>query len=451
MRRVARISLTALLCANSTLALAQQLSADVEAIRIGNVGDSWQSVDFLNTYTSAVVVCTYTLPGRSSPPAIPRLRNVSATGMELRAQVWAPAGTVTPSTVHCLVVDEGTHSLAGGQVLEARRINAPGTTGLASGWNTSDSVDAAPLFTALPADMIVMGGLMTANDAQPSAFVTRATSRLSRPTPTAFFVGKHIGQIAGTRAAETLGVIVTSPGAGTANDVGYRFGITASTVQGVGTNTPPWSTAVAGDFDTGVATVNAMKGNQGGFAVLYGADPLPANRLDLAIDEETVAGDTTRTHIEEEVAFALFRDDQTAQLSATKTLSTSQATPQGGFHTPGADVLYTLSVQNTGSAPLARDGLFFTDPLPPEVDLFTGDLAGPGSGPVLFDADGTGLTFDPQTDIAYSVGPPAGFSACTAAPTNPALTHLCLRPGGRLGGGTLQPGTATFTFQARIK
>ena len=445
MTALVRMVAVALLCACP--ALAQQLSSGVEALRVENVGDGWQAVDFLNSYASAVVVCTYNLPSRSSPPAIPRVRNVSATGMELRAQVWSPAGAATPSTVHCLVADEGTHTLSQNQTLEARRIDAPNTTGLATNWNVNDFVNAAPLFTALPGDMVVLGGLMTANDAQPSAFIARATSRLDRPTPAVFLVAKHIGQISGTRAAETLGVIVTSPGSGTANDVGYSFGVTPNTVQGVGTNTPPWSTAVAGDFDTGVATVNAMNGNQGGFAVLFGADPLPANRLDLAIDEETVAGDTSRSHIEEEVAFALFDDNQTEQLSATKTLST----PPGGFNIPGADVLYTLAVQNTGSAPLARDGLFISDPLPAEVDLFTGDLAGPGSGPVLFDAGGTGLTLDPQTDIAYSVGAPAGFAACTAAPTNPALTHLCLRPGGRLGAGTLQPGTATFTFQARIK
>ncbi|HHS92432.1 MAG TPA: lamin tail domain-containing protein, partial [Campylobacterales bacterium] len=46
----------------------------------------------------------------------------------------------------------------------------------------------------------------------------------------------------------------------------------------------------------------AEDGGHGGWAVLYGSSPFGTS-LDLAIDEETVAGDTTRKHTKEQVAY----------------------------------------------------------------------------------------------------------------------------------------------------
>ena len=432
-------------------ASAQQLSLDVEALRVEAVGDAWVNVGFLNSYTSAVVACTYNLPSRANPPAIPRIRNVTSTGMELRAQRWSPSGTVAASTIHCLVVDQGVHTLAGGQVLEARRVVSDNTVGWANNWPVANYENVTSTFTQTFPNLVVIGSVMTANDPEPSSFSTRAsTARGTRPTSTNFLVGKHIGQISGTRATETLGVIATSPGSGTANDVTYLFGVGPNSGAGVG-NSPPYSTPVTGDFDTGVITQNAENGGQGGFAVLYGPDPLPPNAYRWAIDEETFAGDTTRTHTTEEVAHALFADNQTANVSASKDLDLS-----GVARTvPGTDVEYTLTASNNGSAP-ARE-LFFTDTLPPEVELFTGDLAGPGSGPVTLASTNSGLSLA-SGDIAFSDSAlaPGSFAACTYTPTapyDPAVRHLCIRPSGVLKGGSLESTTpqATFRFRTRVR
>ena len=444
-RAVTAVAGALLVCAK---AHAQQLTLDVEAVRVSAVGDAWVNVGFRNTYGSAVVACTYNLPSRNDAPAIARIRNVTATGMEVRAQIWAPSGTVAPSDVHCLVVDEGVQTLPGGQVLEARRVVSDRTTGWSTNWNTADYENAAAVFTQTFPNLVVLGSPMTSNDPEPSAFTTRSSgNRGTPPTSADFLVGKHIGQTTGARATETLGVIATSPGAGSANDVDYLFGITGNTVGGVG-NSPPYTTAVAGDFGTGVATQTAEVGGQGSFAVLYGSDPLPANRLDLALDEETLAGDTSRTHLLEQVSYALFRNDQTADIRASKTLADTSA-----YALPNGEVEYVLSVENRGSAP--ADGLFLTDAVPNNLEMWTGDMGAPGSGPVAFAGAGAGLSLA-AGDVGFATSAPANFSDCNASTNggyDPSVTHLCIRPSGALDATSLQGTTpaATFRFRTRIR
>ena len=436
----------ALLCCAQ--AQAQQLTLDVEAVRVPAVGNTWVNVAFRNTYSSAVVSCTYNLPSRNDAPAVARVRNVTATGMEVRAQLWAPGGTVTPSDIHCLVVEEGVRTLPGGQVLEARRVVSDRTTGWSTNWNRADYEDVTSVFTQAFPSLVVIGSPMTANDPQPSAFAVRGSAnRGTLPTSAQFFVGKHIGQTTGTRATETLGVIATSPGAGTTNDVDYLFGITGNAVGGVG-NSPPYSITVSGDFSTGVAAQTGEIGGQGSFAVLYGSDPLPANRLDLALDEETLAGDTTRTHLLERVAYALFRDDQTADLRAGKTLADTSA-----YALPDSQVEYVLSVENRGNAP--ADGVFLVDAIPPDLVVWTGDMGAPGSGPVAFAGAGTGLSLA-SGDVGFATSAPANFNDCNA-PTSggfdASVTHLCIRPSGMLKATSLQGTTpaATFRFRTHIR
>ena len=343
-------------------------------------------------------------------------------------------------------------------MVEARRIVSSRTTGLSAGnWNPADFEDASGIFTSNFADLVVLGQVMTANDPEPSTFVTRGDNRRDRPTSSLFRVGKHIGQISGTRATETLAVIATSPGSGTGNGVTFAFGITPNVIQGVGSGKGSgqgrWSAPVAGDFDAGVLTQNGENGGQGGFAVLVGPDPLPDGELVAAIDEETLAGDRSRGHLPEEVAYALFRAAQTVEFEATKTVATREP---GALFAPGEELTYTLTLAQTGSAALGEDTLFVVDALPPEVELFTGDLGAPGSGPVAFTDTDSGLAFAPS-DVGYVAGGPAPtrFSDCDAvpaAPYDPDITHLCIRPRGRLAPQTLVPGaSAGFAFRARLK
>ncbi len=72
---------------------------------------------------------------------------------------------------------------------------------------------------------------------------------------------------------------------------------------------------------------------------------------------------------------------------------------------PGAVVLYTATITNTG--PGQAETVVFTDPLSGDLSFFAGDMAGPGSGPVLFTdgaiASGVAYTFSGLANAADSI------------------------------------------------
>ncbi|MEM9226092.1 MAG: hypothetical protein AAGA24_06215, partial [Pseudomonadota bacterium] len=299
----------------------QALSLDVEAVRAPNVGAGWQTVDLVNTYTSAVVTCTYNLRSSSDNEATVRIQNVTSNSFQVRAQQFENSSAVTASDVHCLIADEGVNTLSDGRVIEARTVISTATAGQAIGFGAGNYTNVTSLVTGGHASLVVLGQVMSFNDAQASTFTSSNCNNRNTPaTVAAICVTKQIGQINDTRLDETLGFIITEPGTGSVNDVTYAFARGADTVRGVG-NTPPQTYAVSGDFDTGVATIAALDGGQGGWAVLYGADPLPNNQINLAIDEETVAGDSSRGHTTEEVYYGVFQNNQTAALDAQKSIT----------------------------------------------------------------------------------------------------------------------------------
>jgi len=300
-----------------------------------------------------IVVCTYVLPSFASNDATVRVQNAGATSFEVRVQQFETSDAVTSSDVHCLIADEGIHTLDDGKTIEARTVVSTGTSGRAVGWGSGTTENVTSLVTGGHSSLVVLGQVMSFNDSKASVFWTNnCSNRGTEPTPTAFCVGKHIGSITGTRANETLGFIVTSPGTGTVNDVDYAFAKGPDSVAGTG-NSPPYQYTVSGNFETGVLTQAAEDGGDGGWAVLYGADPLPNNRINLAIEEEVVERDMSRTHTQEKVYYGVFRDNQTANLAASKTTDVYSGS-SSAFAIPGSDMLYTLTVENSGTAPVDR-------------------------------------------------------------------------------------------------
>ena len=440
-------------------AAAQALSLDVEAKRIENVGAAWQTVELVNTYTSAVVACTYNLRTNANREAHIRVRNVGSDSFEVRVQRFEDSSAFTASDVHCLIADEGVNTLADGRVIEARTVLSTVTAGNAVGWGSANTTNVTSMVTGGHSNLVILGQVMSFNDSEGSVFWSNNCNNRGNPaTLTSICVGKHIGMINDTRAAETLAFIITESGTGTVNDVDYAFARGGNSIAGTG-NTPPYQYTVSGNFDTGIATQAAENGGNGGWAVLYGTDPLPNNRINLAVEEETVAGDTTRRHINEEVYYGVFRNRQTAALSVEKTTEVyaGSAIP---FAVPGSEVLYTLNVESTGTAPVDDDTFFLVDTLPDEVAIYSGDIddGGPELGMVIFDPKSSGLTFDEATDLGFSraVAKPEDFDAdCGETPTSAydiTIRHICFAPKGQMLGGAIQPDAeVSFTFRGRIE
>ncbi|MEM1147595.1 MAG: hypothetical protein AAF582_11165 [Pseudomonadota bacterium] len=435
----------------------QALSLDFEAVRVENLGASFRTVSLINTYTNPVVVCTYHLKTNADNEATVRVANAQSTQFDVRVQRFENSAAFTDSDVHCLIADEGVHTLSDGRVIEARKVLSTVTAGNAVGWGSANYTNITSLVSGGHSSLVLLGQVMSFNDPKASVFTSSNCNNRGTPaTVSSICVTKHIGMINDTRLSEMLGLIITEPGSGTVNDVDYAFARGPNSVAGTG-NTPPYAYSVAGDFEIGIATMAAENGGNGGWAVLYGADPLPANQINLAIEEETVAGDTTRRHINEEVYYGVFRNRQTAALNVTKTTQVA-AVSMSPFAIPGSDVLYTLNVESTGTAPVDEDSLFLVDTLPEEVAYFHGDIddAGPLTGTVHFTPMSSGVTFDAMTDLAFSdaTAKPSNFAACTYAPNtgyDAAVRHVCFAPKGQLLGGAIQPDAAfSLTYRTRI-
>ena len=127
----------ALSCLPLSQATGQALSEDVEVTLVPNVGATFQTVALYNSYTSPVIVCTYNLASSADPSATVRMRNVRTTSFEIRLQQFENSSTVSPGDVHCLIVEEGVHTLSDGLEIEAHTVVSDQTSGLAvpNTWN----------------------------------------------------------------------------------------------------------------------------------------------------------------------------------------------------------------------------------------------------------------------------------------------------------------------------
>lgn len=156
-----------------------------------------------------------------------------------------------------------------------------------------------------------------------------------------------------------------------------------------------------------------------------------------------------------------FQND--TNLSVSKTSSVWDPGGVGLFHTPGTEVLYRVTVRNDGTGELDGDSLLIVDSLPSDVEFWNGDIDDGGTNdyadiaPIGFqEITGTGVSFDPLTDLRFSTGTtePTSFDDCTSISMDSNfrsdIRYICLRPTGTLGFGSPTP-EISFVLRARIK
>lgn len=289
----------------------QAITDNLEYQKISGVGYGWRHISFSNTYSDAIVVCSNVLPSQASNEAVVRLNNISATGVDIKIQRPNDVDTGYTTDVYCIISDEGSYTIP--IKYEAHKVVSDLTNGLSSpnNWSASRAEDVSGAIINSYTKPAVLGQVMSYNDNRFSTFWSfDCDSRKNRPFQSGMAdgicVGKHVGQIAEERANETLGYIVAEAGVYELKD--FSMAIDYGTgIKGVG-DTPSYTFSLDKAYTEGIVTKEAENGGQGGWAVLYGLSPF-GTRLDLAIDEETVAGDTTRTHIGEDVAYWVMLND----------------------------------------------------------------------------------------------------------------------------------------------
>lgn len=132
-------------------------------------------------------------------------------------------------------------------------------------------------------------------------------------------------------------------------------------------------------------------------------------------------------------------------LTVTK-VATIISDPLGlaSYHVPGTVVRYTVTVTNSGGRSPDNDSLDISDVLPTEMALFVGASC---SDAISFSAGSSGLSFDCNTDLAFSNDPeatfPDGYDPYGAPPDqwDATITAVLLTPHG-----TMNSGGASFSF-----
>ncbi len=157
-----------------------------------------------------------------------------------------------------------------------------------------------------------------------------------------------------------------------------------------------------------------------------------------------------------------------AQLIGDVTVTTSSQTVSDGVSftnaksIPSAVIDYTTQVANRSVLPLLPDALVVTNPVPQQLILYVGDIAGPGSGPVLF-AQGTrssqlacvfGGIADGSDCLEFSNNNGATFNyqpAPDADGYDAAVTHIRIRPQGLFAPALFQPSSLVLHYRMKVK
>ncbi len=198
----------------STGAASDTASSWLEAGEITLKG-GWQQVKFAKPFNDPVVVAN-PLNFDAADPGVIRIRNVSATGFEIRSQAWDYlGGSSIAGKVGYLAMERGSHTLDDGTQVEAGQINA--------NWTGSfGKVTFAKPFSVAP---VVITGVASVNEE--SAVVTRVKS----VTGTSFYVGMQEEEAnKQVHATETITYIAWQPSSGTVEGLDFQVSRTANIV-----------------------------------------------------------------------------------------------------------------------------------------------------------------------------------------------------------------------------
>jgi hypothetical protein len=228
------------------------------------------------------------------------MQNVGPTAFDIRLQ--NPSGaTISGRDVHCVVVEEGAWKMPDGRFIEAKKYGSAVTDNAAS-WAGQTQA-----YTNSYTKPVVLGQVMSYNDAKWSVFWSRASSgRTNAPTTTSIVTGKHVGEDrTTTRATETVGFIVIESGHATSNSIEVETGRGPDVFVGYVNKKVTYKFAATFAKTPAVAVLcqAAQDSTDGSWAVLS-SNPTTTSMV-VNVDEDQTR-DSERSHSTEEVNYAVF-------------------------------------------------------------------------------------------------------------------------------------------------
>lgn len=249
-----------------------------------SINDNWTRVDLVKQFANPVVVAG-PVSYNDFDPAVIRIKNVDATGFEIRIQEWDYLDdTHAYETIHYIVIEQGNYLLTNGTKIEAKSFSA-NTRFLAEEFTLPFEVKPIVLttITSFNEEDAVTGRIRKLST---NGFEFRLSEQESTKN------SKH--------AAETINYIAWEPGSGNIGPLQYEVGQTDNSV------TDHWYQI---DFQTqfiqsplffaGMQTYNSRENS----TVRY--QYLTTNDVQVSIEEET-SKDSETVHAPESVGYMVF-------------------------------------------------------------------------------------------------------------------------------------------------
>jgi archaellum component FlaF (FlaF/FlaG flagellin family) len=300
------------LSSNDTMSVAVKVSAPSMGpnLRFGKVWAStayWTTVTLDHDYgTDMVVVCTPNYDsnphGSVVTPVVVQVQNAYSDSFDVRLSpaVWTTFET-SETWVYYMVVKRGVYNEAEhGVKMEAVKFLSTVTDRKRS-W-----VGQNRAYGQSYTKPVVLGQVMTFSSGRWVTFWCRGSSSTNPPSASSLWVGKHMGADIRARANEIIGYVVIEAGSGSIEGNPYVANLGPDTIRGVGNN-PPYTYALSGLSNPSIAVVSqaGMDDTDGGWAILFGDDPIRPGALNLAIDEDW-AIDSERSHSTEQAGYIVF-------------------------------------------------------------------------------------------------------------------------------------------------
>jgi len=284
--------------------------------------DEWTTVTLPGSYTSMVVVAT-PVHESGDPPVVTRIRNAAGNSFEILVQ-RLDTGTepLAGVQVRYAVVEEGVYTQAEhGVTVEAVRFTSTVTDGEGN-W-VGEQRDYTNSYTS----PVVLGQVMTYEDAGQSVFWARGSKGVHPPNATNLFVGKHVGEDPDvTRNDETIGYMVIESGSGTIDGIAYSAVVGPDTVRGGVNGTYEYSLPELPGASSAVLSVAGLDSDEGGAPLLMGTAPVVDGTIHLAFDEDRI-GDPEGWHTTDQVAYLALELPNQAPVAVGDAATTDEDTP----------------------------------------------------------------------------------------------------------------------------
>ena len=237
----------------------------------------------------------------------------------------------------------------------------------------------------------------------------------------------------------SAGTVAMSSPPGNGNGAGAARTATGSTVA-FGTLSTPISLTVSQAAGTAASGNNSDEGNVDvTFAV-------PVTSVTLRYGNYPLTTGETATG-QQAIGIGGVSYCPLPRITVTKTSTPYQTSGTNRFAIPGADVIYTFAVANTGGSPVDASAVVLTDVLPSNVTFYGGDVddAGPATGAFEFTPGSSGLTL-PTSGIAYSNDGGASYAYQATTTYDANVRAIRLNPSGSFAANS----SFTIRFRARV-